>query len=234
MYMRVEKYLTTLISFSGIDGAGKSTQIQTLRARLTNMGLRIEIFSLWNDVARLTRIRKAASRALFRGGKGVGTPSAPVERQDKNVRPWFMTCMRMCLYFLDALSLRIIVRKAIRSGADVVIFDRYIFDELANLTLQNPFIRSYVQLLLKLVPKPHISFLLDADPIEARSRKPEYPIEFLHLNRQSYLALSHLVGGMTILGPMPICDLEQEILKYALEELSFAEPQNEYALHRSS
>jgi hypothetical protein len=72
---------------------------------------------------------------------------------------------------------------------------------------------------MNLVPRPDISYLLDADPIQARARKPEYPLEFLQVNRQSYLVLSDLVGGMTIIAPMQVEEVERAVLNYALEEL---------------
>ena len=114
-----------------------------------------------------------------------------------------MTGVRLGLYFLDAVWLRIVIRKALRTPADLVICDRYIYDELANLELRNPAARIYVRLIMKLVPRPHVSYLLDADPAQAFARKPEYPLEFLYSSRASYLALSDLVGGMTVIAPMP-------------------------------
>jgi thymidylate kinase len=87
--------------------------------------------------------------------------------------------------------------------------------------LGNPAIRAYVWLIMNLVPKPDISYLLDADPVQARARKPEYPLEFLQYNRQSYLTLSDLAGGMTIIAPMPVQEVERAVLKHALEELTF-------------
>ena len=138
-----------------------------------------------------------------------------------------MTGVRLFLYFLDAISVRLAVEKALRSEADLVIFDRYIYDELANLPLRNPAIRAYVWLIMNLVPKPDISYLLDADPVKARARKPEYPLEFLHSNRQSYLALSDLVGGMTVIPPMPIEEVKREVLYRALRELPFGANQRD-------
>jgi thymidylate kinase len=226
MYGRQENKSTKLISFSGIDGAGKSTQIQALCARLQEMRLDVLLLTFWDDVATLRRIRETAGQFLFRGSKGVGTPSAPVERRDKNVRSWPMTCVRLCLYFLDAVVLRIVANEALHVDADLVIFDRYIYDELANLTLQNRAMRAYAKFIIKLIPKPHISFLLDADPVQARARKPEYPLDFLFMNRQSYLTLSDLAGGMTIIGSMPIRDVEQEVLNHALSVLSMNTSRN--------
>ena len=45
-----------------------------------------------------------------------------------------MTGVRLGLYFLDAVWLRIVIRKALRTPADLVICDRYIYDEFANLS----------------------------------------------------------------------------------------------------
>jgi hypothetical protein len=63
--------------------------------------------------------------------------------------------------------------------------------------------------------------LLGADPVQARARKPECPLDFLQANRQSYLTLSNLVGGITIIAPMPVKEVERAVFKHALEKLSF-------------
>jgi thymidylate kinase len=211
------------VSFSGIDGAGKSTQIRSLCHRLEQEGLKVRLITFWDDVATFTRIRETTGHRIFKGDKGVGSPSAPINRRDKNVRSPFMTCMRLCLYLTDALSMRRVSAKALRSGADVVIFDRYTYDELANLNLGNVVIRAYIRLMMKLVPRPHVSFLLDADPLQARARKPEYPLEFLCANRQSYLQLSNLIGGITVISPRSIEEVKRQILEQTLNRTGFVD-----------
>jgi thymidylate kinase len=210
---------TICVSFSGIDGAGKSTQIEALRDAAEQAGLRVYQIRFWDDVAQLTSLREASGHKLFKGDKGIGSPERPINRRDKNVRSWPMACVRLFLYTLDALATRRSFRRALRSKADLVIFDRYVYDELANLDLANPFMRFYAKAIMLFVPRPDVAYILDADPVQARARKPEYPLEFIHINRQSYLKLSRVLSGMTVIPPMPLEEVKHEVLRHTLDKL---------------
>lgn len=199
MVKNPENHSTRFVSFSGMDGAGKSTQIAALRSRVENSGVPVRVITFWDDVARLTRFRETAGHKVFKGDKGIGSPDRPINRRDKNVRSWKMTLVRLFLYSVDAVSLRRVVKRALRSGNEFIICDRYAWDELANLNLANPLIRIYVRMIAAVVPKPDVSYVLDADPVAARARKPEYPVEFLHICRASYYALSRILKGITVI-----------------------------------
>ena len=210
-----------LVSFSGIDGAGKSTQIEILRSAMIPAGLRVRLITFWDDVAALTRFRESAGHTLFKGEKGVGTPERPVNRRDKNVSSWYLTAARFLLYLLDAISLRRIAQQQIArkaAQADVIIFDRYLYDQLANLSLQRLVPRTWARLLLKLVPQPDVAYLLDADPNLARARKPEYPIEFLNRSRTSYAILSR-IGGMTEIRPGAVPTVAENVMRHLAPKL---------------
>ncbi len=215
-----ENRRSKLVSFSGIDGAGKSTQIEILLERLRQADFQVSLLAFWDNVAMLTRLREFSGHTLFKGEKGVGAPDKPINRRDKNVRSWYMTAVRFALYFLDAVSLSFVVAKQRRSGADVIIFDRYVHDELANLALDDGLSRIYARLLLAITPQPDIAYLLDADPEKARERKPEYPVEFLHQSRAAYLTLSQIGHGMTVIAPLSVADAADRILQQTLKKLS--------------
>ena len=182
-----------LITFSGIDGAGKSTQIEKLREYLTQQGLAVRILTFWDNVAVLSSLRSGFSRKVLQSDGNVGSPDKPANRNDKNTRSFPLLVGRSLLHLLDVSRLRKIVRRERRSGSGaVIIFDRYIYDQLAALPMRHWLARAYARLVLALAPHTDISYLLDAVPEEARARKPEYPIDFMRQYRSSYLELRQL------------------------------------------
>ena len=209
-----------MISFSGIDGAGKSTQITALTSFLQSAGLRTKLLTFWDDVVVFSRHREYAGHKAFGGEMGIGTPDKPVNRRDKNVKSWPITLMRFLMYAADSVSLRLLATRADKTDADVIIFDRYIYDELANLPLHWTFTRAFIRAVLPIVPAPDLAFLIDAEPAAARARKPEYPLEFLHANREAYLALSRITGHLTVVAPSSVEESQARIRQAVLAKIS--------------
>jgi len=203
-----------VFSFSGIDGAGKSTQIEALTQHFQQHGMRVSIYTFWDDIVVFSKIRERLSLSVFKGDRGVGSPDRPIVRRDKNVSSPSVIASRFLLYALDALRLCTFTTKMVLGDKDVIIFDRYIYDELANLPLERRFVRLYGKVLLRFTPKPDFAFLLDADPEGAWARKPEYPLDFVRCNRDAYLRLARL-AGMTVLPPSTIEQTSSRILELA-------------------
>ncbi len=193
-----------IISFSGIDGAGKSTQIDALLLYLRDRGYHVQLYAFWDHVVAFSKYRESLSVRVFKGERGVGSPERPVARRDKNVISWYVVAMRFFLYLLDAVRLFGVIHHTV-ADADFVVFDRYIYDELANLPLQSWPVRLYVRLLLLIAPKPNLALLLDAEPEAAVLRKPEYPLEFVRRNRENYLAIATTVR-MSIVPPDSVAE----------------------------
>lgn len=201
-----------LVSFSGLDGSGKTSQIEALRESIALLGMDSTLLTLWDDVVVGRRCREGFTHKVLGSEQGVGEPDRPVERRDKNVRSGYLTFMRHLLYLADAVHLRIVVRRARRTGDGVIVMDRYLYDELANLPLQNRFSAAYAKLLARIAPRPDLVFLLDTVPELARARKPEYPVAFLCQSRRSYFRLAQLLGGVTVVPPGGLEEARRTIL----------------------
>ena len=174
--------------------------------------MRVVRLAFWDDAVVGKRYREGFVHKVYKSEQGIGAPGKPVNRRDKNMRGWYLSIARAGLYFLDAVHLCEVVGRARRGNPDVIIMDRYIYDELANLPLKSPVTRWYAKAVNALVPKPDLALLLDANPEAARARKPEYPVEYMTNARQSYFQLASLLGRITTIAPLPLENAKQTVL----------------------
>lgn len=203
-----------LVTFSGIDGAGKTTQIENVAAYLTQMGYRVGRVAFWDDVAVLPKLRTGMSSRVFKKKPG---DTATSLRHDKNVRTWYLTIVRSFFYALDTLRLRQVANRLRRSeDLDFIIFDRYVYDLLVQISPRTWLTRAYRGLILALAPSPEKVFVLDASPDEAFQRKPEYPLAFMHEYRREFLSLQEVVPHLEVIPPATIEQVHEQIMSRLL------------------
>lgn len=208
-----------LISFSGMDGSGKTTQIEMMCDALAKTNLPLIRLAFWDNVVAFPKWRAKFSHKFLKSEGGAGAPGKPVHRNDKNNRAWYLIAARYGLFLFDALRLRKAVKVVSHGSAQVIVFDRYIYDQLATLPLDSFFGRFYAKVLMHLVPRPDIPFLLDADPRIARERKPEYPLGFLYIYQQAYLRLARL-AGLAVITPGTLEEVHISIMRNVQAGLS--------------
>lgn len=186
-----------LVSFSGIDGAGKTTQIELLADSLQRNAFRVLRLSFWDDVAVWPKLRSSVGQHAANFYHGNQRTRMPEARNYKHIRKWYLTIARACLAALDALRLRRMMASRRLHAADVVVFDRYIFDQLANIYSPSFPANACIRMIQKITPRPDLAIFLDASPTAAHARKPEYPLDFVYENRRAFLGLRKLFPELT-------------------------------------
>ncbi|MCB9727453.1 MAG: thymidylate kinase [Deltaproteobacteria bacterium] len=160
-----------IIAVSGVDGAGKSTQIARLESWLRAHGARPEV--LWHrpGYSPALDLARATLRRLRPGALPTPGPSAARERAFSKPhvrRGW------AALALLDSLVHYAAVVRARSLAGRAVICDRYVDDGLLDLRLRFSDLRTErwpaTRALRALSPRPDLSILLMLDRAEVQAR----------------------------------------------------------------
>jgi thymidylate kinase len=188
-----------LITFSGLDGAGKSTLTRLLKERLEREGAAVTVSHMYRDVG-LYAFAWAALERLMRlrgGAPGAGGGANGAGRASGAGRGAFggfaralvwNRSLRVMAYPLDLvvfLAYRLYVE---RVRGRVLIMDRYFYDTLVDVSAGRRVSR-VARLLARLTPTPSVPVLLDISAGQAFARKGEHTLAYLERRREAYMAV---------------------------------------------
>ncbi len=182
-----------IVTFSGLDGCGKSTCVKTTVRYLRERGLHVrELVTLFTSAAGLSTIirehickaRPKISVSQVTSVTGHRIRALPGNRTFANdcERP-IVYVKRLVTYTIDCLILTswLTVQKAM--GVDAVVCDRYVYDKMVN--LPSP-IGIYSRFLSRLVPRPQLPIFLDVPPLVCRGRREEHPPDYYETKYDAY------------------------------------------------
>jgi thymidylate kinase len=190
-----------LITFSGLDGSGKSTLVDYLKERLEQENRRVAVSHMNYDVGLYSVLRSLVKRPSEKTNglskEQTVETHAPRERAFENnfqsgtAKLRYMLVwnkgVRLLIFPLDVLLFLVYRLYVEKLNQKVLIMDRYFYDTLVDLTGAQPSFRT--RLLSWLTPTPNLSIYLDCNPEKAFVRKNEYSVDYLDRRRRSYLKL---------------------------------------------
>ncbi len=219
-----------VISFSGLDGAGKSSQAEALQEALVQLGwdatiqwTRLEWTTLWENPwlgrlgwparAGLGLLAWARSRGRPSGNQPPEapslTPTAIRERSDLIANVW-----ASIIALAHASAQRRETRPHLRRGA-IVICDRYTLDSAAHLRFRYGELRRFrlqIRLVDRLSPRPLRAYFIDVPPETAYARKAEqYSLDELTRQARLYREEAGHLGVRRLDGERPRHELCAEI-----------------------
>lgn len=187
--MKIFSQKGMIISFSGVDGAGKSTVIQHTKNEIEKK-LRRKVVIIRHRPS-LLPILSVWTKGKKRAEQDVAN-SLPRQGQNRSI---FSSLFRFLYYYFDYMFGQFYVYLRYVLGGTIVLYDRYYFDFIndslrSNITLPKWFLKNAYRFLLQ----PDLNYFLYADPKIILSRKNELDESSITSLTQDYLQLFGELG----------------------------------------
>ncbi len=159
-----------IVVFTGVDGSGKTTQAKRLRDALCERGIDARYEHLTGPNLSITRRIKnqvgeafldREDQAQLSDDRSVSEMSDPGSNKFKPIG----------LFFLYRGTWQSWVNIVTKRDADVIILDRYLYDDLVRVHWKYRYDADWLAKLNYLVPNPDLVFWLDAQPDIAWKRE---------------------------------------------------------------
>lgn len=161
-----------LISFSGVDGSGKSSQLTLLKNHLESSGAQVAYFHA---------VEFSLANRLNRSFKGKKQSFIPGQEKAVLKASQLSLFLREIFLCIDILRFNKYRKNLEKTGVEYLLSDRFFYDSLINIAyLKNA--KNASSWVKNLIPRSDIAFYfnLSGEAIMGRERAPEQGIQYLN------------------------------------------------------
>ena len=214
-----------LITFSGLDGSGKTTLIAQLIAALEASGRSVEHYTMYDDIGLYSIIRRmrGAPWDLPKDADQQPAAVASLPKPSSPSRVALHAALKVvrgratkALLLPFDVSLFVIKRHRVTKRADVMILDRYFYDSIVELRGEESW---WARIFLAALPAPELSVFVDVDPAVAFGRKGEYSIPELSRREWAYRWLFGRLPHGVVIRNDSLPEARAQLLKTAFDRL---------------
>lgn len=198
-----------ILTISGTDGSGKSTQTNLLKKNLESQGKKVFYFhaiefSLANKLACLKR--KYCLICKLRGKCNVSSKEEKIAITKAN---YVQILLRKIFLKIDLCRFRFLIKKLEKENFDYLLSDRYFYDTLANIEYLS---KKEINLNYS-IARPALSIYLEANPklIMDRDRAPEQGLQYLLDKKKIYDKYASLFEMKVLDGNKDKEEIQKEI-----------------------
>lgn len=194
------------ITFSGLDGAGKSTLINQLKQAIEAKGQKVTLLTMYDHIGLYPLIRGIRAKIERLTGVEIKKDRMSTDENSLGIqmakRGPLMTGLlkvirshtaKKIVYIFDLLLFLLIRLYVEKINKHVLIMDRYFYDSLADIAQSDPW--GYISFFLKLAPTPNLPIFIDVPPEVAFSRKKEFPLDYMKWRYTTYKRIFQLVNN---------------------------------------
>src|SRR5256885_3241311 len=215
-----------LITFSGLDGAGKSSLIAWLQGELERRDRAVTVLHMNRDVGlyAVLRVVRDTLTGAPRDGSARAVALEEVARRPglvgrlqrlRDTVVWSRS-LRRFIYPVDLLVFlcyRLYV-EALRKR--ILIMDRYFYDTLVDVARTGCW--GWLRWLHRITPTPDVPVLLEISPEAAYARKGEYSLGYLRARETAYGAVFRWVERPLVLHASDLVTSKRALMRVVLGE----------------
>jgi thymidylate kinase len=192
------------ITFSGLDGSGKTTLIGSLKTALEQRNYRVTALTMYGQVSLYGIIRlvrewiiggaektlpeKLEKHEILAGQNFSSDETIPYGRFQRLIANIFRgNAIKRCAFVFDLFILLVFRLYLERVKNHIFILDRYFYDFLADVADGRRWL--YIRAFLSVTPTPDVPIFIDISPDEAFSRKGEYSVAHLERRHTIYMKI---------------------------------------------